>query len=89
MFKKPYHPKSFLTSIRNLRPGLVARTRIVSRLEKVASDTKSLINYASLSYSGVLHHLHLLENEDIVVRNDKKPYIWELTGVGQQRLKLR
>ena len=88
MFKKPYHPKSFLTFVRNLRPGLVARTRIVFRLEKEASDTKSLMNNTGLSYSGVLHHLRLLENEGIIVRNDKKPYIWELTGVGQQRLKL-
>jgi hypothetical protein len=42
---------------------------------------------SGLKYNVVVHHLHLLEAERVVVREgDKKPYIWQLTGVGQQRL---
>ncbi|MCW4055674.1 MAG: hypothetical protein NWE82_02685 [Candidatus Bathyarchaeota archaeon] len=39
-----------------------------------------------MSYSATLYHLHLLEAENILVRKGKKPYFWELTGAGQQRL---
>jgi len=86
MFKEAYHPKAFLFQRRNIRPGLVARTRIIQLLEKGASNTKTVAKEIGLTYATALHHLHLLEAEDIVLRDAKKPYIWELTGAGQQRL---
>ncbi len=86
MFKEAYHPKAFLSRRRNVRPGLVARTRIVALLERRSSNTKTLVQETGLTYVAVLHHLHLLEVEDIVLRKGKKPYSWELTGAGQQRL---
>jgi hypothetical protein len=84
--KRAYHPKAFLSLKRNIRPGLVARTQIVSRLEKEALSAKALAPDTKLSYSATLYHLHLLEAENILVRKGKKPYFWELTGAGQQRL---
>jgi DNA-binding transcriptional ArsR family regulator len=84
--KRAYHPKAFLSLKRNIRPGLVARTQIVSRLEKEALSAKALALDTKLSYSATLYHLHLLEAENILVRKGKKPYFWELTGAGQQRL---
>jgi len=86
MFKIPHHPKAFLTLKRNVRPGLLARTKIVLVLEKKTSDTKSVKQETGLSYASVLHHLHLLEAENIVTRKGKRLYLWELTGAGQQRL---
>jgi len=86
MFKIPHHPKAFLTLKRNVRPGLLARTRIVLILEKTASNAKSLAHETDLSYASVLHHLRLLEAENILTRKGKRPYLWELTGAGQQRL---
>jgi len=86
MFKEAYHPKAFLSRRRNVRQGLVARTRIVVLLERGASNAKTLVQESGLTYVAVLHHLHLLEVEDIVLRKGKKPYSWELTGAGQQRL---
>jgi len=86
MFKEAYHPKAFLSLRRNVRPGLVARTRIVALLERRACNAKTLVQETGLTYVAVLHHLHLLEVEDIVLRKGKKPYSWELTGAGQQRL---
>jgi hypothetical protein len=42
---------------------------------------------SQLKYNTVVHHLHLLEAERVVVKKGgKKPYVWQLTGVGQQRL---
>jgi len=86
MFKIPHHPNAFLTLKRNVRPGLMARTRIVLVLEKKASKVKSLTHETGLSYASVLHHLHLLEAENILTRKGKRPHLWELTGAGQQRL---
>jgi predicted ArsR family transcriptional regulator len=84
--KRAYHPKAFLSLKRNIRPGLVARTQIVSRLEKGALSAKAIAQETKLSYSAALYHLHLLEAENILARKGKKPYFWELTGAGQQRL---
>jgi len=86
MFKGAYHPNAFLSARRNIRPGLVARTRIVLILEKGALNTKALVQQTKLSYSSVRYHLRLLEIEKIISRKGSKPFSWELTGVGQQRL---
>jgi len=86
MFKIAHHPKAFLTLKRNVQPGLLARTRIILALEKEASNAKKLAQETGLSYASVLHHLHLLEAENIITCKGKRPYFWELTGAGQQRL---
>lgn len=86
MLKLAHHPKAFLTLKRNVQPGLSARTQIIFVLEKRASTTKKLSRETGLRYSAVLYHLHLLEAENILNRRDSRPFIWELTGVGQQRL---
>jgi len=86
MFKGAYHPNAFLSMRRNIRPGLVARTKIVLLLEKGALNTRALVGQTRLSYSSVRYHLRLLETEKIILHRGNKPYSWELTGVGQQRL---
>ena len=86
LLRRAYHPRALLSLKRNVRPGLVARTQIVLRLEKEALNAKALAQDTKLSYAAALHHLRLLEAENIVVRKGKKPYRWELTGTGQQRL---
>ncbi len=87
MFKESYHPKAFLSMTRNVRPGLVARTLIVRFLEGAGkSHTKAVVQKTGLTYAAVLHHLHLLEAEDITVHSGERRYVWELTGAGQQRL---
>ena len=86
MFKGVYHPNAFLSAKRNIRPGLVARTKIVLLLEKESLKTKALVEQTKLSYSSVRYHLRLLEAEKIILHKGDKPFSWELTGVGQQRL---
>jgi predicted transcriptional regulator len=86
MFKGAYHPNAFLSARRNIRPGLVARTKIVLLLEKGTLNTRALVEQTRLSYSSVRYHLRLLEIENIILHKGNKPYSWELTGVGQQRL---
>jgi len=86
MFKEAHHPNAFLSAKRNIRPGLIARTKIVLLLEKEALNTKVLVEQSKLSYSSIRYHLRLLEAEKIILHKGDKPYFWELTGAGQQRL---
>ncbi|MDH5449755.1 MAG: winged helix-turn-helix domain-containing protein [Candidatus Bathyarchaeota archaeon] len=84
--KESYHPKAFLSLIRNVRLGLVARTKIVLLLENEEFTARVLAEKIGLSYSAVLHHLRLLWTEKIIGRKGTRPFLWSLTGAGQQRL---
>jgi len=84
--KESYHPKAFLSLTRNVRLGLVARTKVVLLLEKGEFTARTLAEKIGMSYSAVLHHLHLLERENIIGREGTRPFLWKLTGAGQQRL---
>lgn len=86
MLKLAHHPKAFLTLKRNVKPGLSARTQIISVLEKRALTAKKLTIETGLSYAAVLYHLHLLETERILNHRGSRSSVWELTGAGQQRL---
>ena len=86
MFKEAYHPKAYLSSRRNVRLGVVARTKIILRLETSESSVRDIAQSTQLSSATVRHHIHLLEAERILLRTGKKPYVWGLTGAGQQRI---
>jgi predicted ArsR family transcriptional regulator len=86
MIRDYYHPKAFLSKIKNVKKGLVTRTKIVSALDILQCTAKAINEKTGIHYSSILHHLHLMENENIIKRNDKKPYIWVLTGIGQKKL---
>lgn len=81
-----HHPKAFLSLKKNIRPGLIVRTKIVSLLEEKKADAKTVAQRTALSYSAILRHLHALETENIIAHGTKRPYVWSLTGAGQQRL---
>jgi len=84
--KANFHPKAFLSKKRNVKLGLAARTRIILALEKTTSNVRSVASTTGLSYNIVFHHLRLLEAERVVTRKGNRPFLWELTGMGQQRL---
>jgi predicted transcriptional regulator len=86
MFKGSYHPKAFLSNTKNVKQGLATRTKIASMLDKGACTARTISGNAGTSYSSTMHHLHLMENDEIVKRSDKKPYVWEWTGAGQKKL---
>jgi predicted transcriptional regulator len=88
MAKMAFNPNAYLSEIRNVRKGLVARSRILEALEEINATAGALAKETALSYKAILHHLRLLETENIISRKtSKKPYYWELTGGGQQRLR--
>ena len=84
--KPNFHPKAFLLQKRNVKPGLIARTRILVVLEKTPAKAKEIGDASKLSYKAVTHHLRLLEVEKVTTRKGNRPYVWQLTGAGQQRL---
>ena len=82
------HPNAYLSETRNIRRGLISRTKILRILEGNCTNANTLAEESKLSYSVVLHHLRLLATENLVTCNrGRKPYFWKLTGMGQQRLK--
>lgn len=88
MAKMAFNPNAYLMQIRNVHKGLVARSRILEVLEGISATAGALAKETALSYRVILHHLRLLEAENIISRKtSKKPYCWELTGGGQQRLR--
>jgi hypothetical protein len=86
MLKAIFHPKAFLSTKRNVKLGLAARTQVIQVLENTALNVRGICKVTGLSYRIVVHHLRLLETEKVATRRGKKPFTWELTGVGQQRL---
>jgi predicted transcriptional regulator len=80
------HPNAYLSCVRNVSSGLKARTKILEAVESKPCDAVRIAKEASLSYSVVMHHLRLLENEGIVHRKGRRPYYWVSTGLGQKRL---
>jgi len=86
MSRDHFHPKAFLLRTKNIRPGLAARTKIAVLLENDSLSAGLISEKSGLSYSSVLHHLHLMEKDHIVAKSNEKPYKWMLTGAGQKTL---
>ena len=86
MVRETWHPNAYLSAIKNIKLGLRARTRILNVLERRSVDARTIANEAGMHYRVVVHHLKLLEAEEIVERKGARPHTWVLTGVGQKRL---
>jgi len=86
MSREAYHPNAYLSTIKNIKRGLQARTRILNVLERLSVEAKAIAKETGMPYGVVMHHLRLLEAEEVVQRKGNKPHIWTLTGLGQKRL---
>ena len=83
MSEANYEALAFLRTIKNVKKGLITRSKIIRILKTRSSTTKEIANEVNLSYSTVRRHLKLMEKEGIVIRIYRK---WKLTGKGQQDL---
>lgn len=86
MAKLGYHPKAYLSRKRNVKRGLVSRSKILVVLEDKGDNAQTVAGESQLSYGVVLYHLRLLEAEGSVSRRNGRPIHWSMTGLGQQRL---
>jgi predicted ArsR family transcriptional regulator len=81
------HPKAYLASKRNVRAGLVARSKILLMLERKPGSAPQIGKDAGLSYACVVYHLRALKKEHLVEHvSGRKPFTWGLTPYGQQKL---
>jgi predicted transcriptional regulator len=81
------HPKAYLTSRRNVKAGLIARTRILLTLEKERKSAPVIVKEAGLSYACVTYHLKAMKKDRLVDKLSRtKPFTWGLTPFGQQKL---
>jgi len=81
------HPKAYLTSKRNVRAGLISRTKILLALENEHKSTRDIAREVALSYQCVAYHLKSMKKDRLVDHlTDSKPFTWRLTPFGQQKL---
>ncbi len=79
-------PRAYLRAIQNVLPGIISRTRIIRTLGDDWKSASKVSKETGLSYKVVAYHLHLMENENVVNHRSKRPKLWGLTGLGQQRI---
>jgi len=81
------HPKAYLNSKRNMKAGLVARSKILLVLERNTRSAPQIAKEATLTYACVRYHLKALKRDRLVERvSEHKPFAWALTPFGQQKL---
>jgi len=81
------HPKAYLTSRRNVKAGLLSRSKIILILERDARSAPQIVKEAGLSYACVAYHLKAMKKDRLVQRvTNRKPFAWTLTPFGQQKL---
>jgi predicted ArsR family transcriptional regulator len=84
-----YYPQAYLSRKRNLKTGLLSRTKILKALELGEKTAREIADTMKISYACTSHHLHLLQAENYVKRiGEKKPFKWRKTELGQQKLTL-
>nr|MDO8135766.1 winged helix-turn-helix domain-containing protein [Candidatus Njordarchaeum guaymaensis] len=79
-------PRAYLRRIQNVLPGLRTRTKIIRALKDATKPARRTSNETGLSYKVVIYHLNTMENEKIVTHKGKRPKVWRLTGLGQQKI---
>ncbi|MBS7609079.1 winged helix-turn-helix transcriptional regulator [Candidatus Bathyarchaeota archaeon] len=80
----PFEPEAFLRSMRNVRPGLRTRSKIVKILRIGNYTAMQIASLGGMSYRSALNHLKALEKEKIAMKTGSRPSKWSLTGAGQQ-----
>jgi predicted transcriptional regulator len=84
------HPKAYLKSKRNVRAGLISRSKILRTLEKGPRGTRDIARETALSYKCAAYHLGAMRKDRLVEKVGKrKPFSWQVTPYGQQSLALQ
>ncbi len=82
-----FHPKAYLGTKRNVKAGLISRSKILIVLEDDRKSATAIAKETTLSYGCVAYHLKAMRKERLVDRLAKtKPFTWGLTPFGQQKL---
>jgi predicted transcriptional regulator len=83
------HPKAYLKSKRNVRAGLISRSKILQTLDQGRRKAGEIAKETSLSYECVSYHLIAMRKDRVVDKVGKsRPYQWQVTAYGQQKLSI-
>lgn len=83
----PVHSRAFLRNVRNVRKGLLTRTRIIELLSEKAYTMGQLAKEVGLSESSIRRHLSNMFAEGIVEKiRYRGRTLWKLSGYGQLAL---
>lgn len=80
--------RAYLSGMRNTERGLATRTKIIQVLATKGSASVSEISRVLPRCTRTIRrHLNIMEDRMVAVKvRRKRPFIWNLSGVGQQSL---
>jgi predicted ArsR family transcriptional regulator len=82
--KQAIRGRAYLRSLRNVRRGLLTRSRIIDVLSRKASTIQHIAEEVGLSESAVRRHLKNMLAEGVVEKlRFKGKILWRLSGSGQ------
>ena len=83
----PYHPRAYISGIRNVNRGLASRSKILDAMEEGKTRLIEISEKSGLTESCVSHHLKLLRKQKVVSSSTLgRGNRWVLTRYGQERL---
>jgi len=83
----PYHPRAYISGMRNVNRGLASRSKIIEAMEKGKTRIVEISEKAGLTESCVSHHLRLLHKQKVVSSTSiGRGNRWTLTKYGQEKL---
>ncbi len=82
-----YHPRAYLSGMRNVSRGLTSRTRIIEAMEQGRVHVLEISDRSKLGKACVSYHLKLLFRKKVVsVTRTGRTGRWTLTKYGQEKL---
>jgi predicted transcriptional regulator len=82
-----YHPRAYLSGMRNVTRGLDSRSKIIDSLEKGEHRVSEISEKTRLSNNCVSYHLLLMKKHRTVTSSHLgRENRWTLTKYGQEKL---
>ena len=82
-----YHPRAYVSGMRNVSRGLVSRTKIIQAMEQGKIHVPDISDRSKLGRACVSYHLKLLLKRKVVsLTQIGRAGRWTLTKYGQEKL---
>jgi len=82
-----YHPRAYVSGMRNISRGLTSRTKIIQAMEQGKAHVADISERSKLGKACVSYHLKLLLRRKVVgLTQTGRTGRWTLTKYGQEKL---
>jgi len=82
-----YHPRAYVSGMRNISRGLASRTKIIQAMEQGKAHVADISERSKLGKACVSYHLKLLLRRKVVgLTQTGRTGRWTLTKYGQEKL---